>query len=390
MLAAAVLLLRFAPDRLVQEAATGYPYGVYGLGLLLAWRFQRSRVAAALLAFALVGEGLPLVSPEGGPVWFGLAALYLPAVVAGLSLLADRGVFSAGGLLQIAAVVAGAAVALWAGLDHPDGVRTLLALPGAPPPVQGLLSTVGLPPVAAAAMAVGLLVAGWAVYRWEKPVEEGLLWALVMGLLLVRYEPAAPAFGVLAMSAGVALVLAAVEASYVLAYHDDLTGLPARRALKRALERPGGVYTVAMVDVDRFKEFNDRHGHDVGDQVLAMVGARLAEVGGGGKAFRYGGEEFTVLFRGMEKEEALPHVEALREAVEESRFTLRGWTRPKHAPKEARGKGKGGRGGLSVTVSVGVAEGGRGADPDAVLKKADRALYRAKEKGRNRVEAARR
>ena len=390
MLAAAVLLLRFAPDRLVEQAATGYPYGVYGLGLLLAWRFQRSRVAAALLAFALVGEGLPLVAPGGGVVWFGLAALYLPLALGGLALLSDRGVFSPGGALQVGVVVLGALGALEAGLRYPDGVRSLLALPGAPDLLERLLALVGLPGLSVAAVAVGLLVTGWAVYRWEKPVEEGLLWALVMGVLLVRYEPGDPAFGVLAMGAGVVLVLAAVEASYVLAFHDELTGLPARRALRRALERPGGVYTVAMVDVDRFKEFNDRHGHDVGDQVLRMVATRLDEVGGGGRAFRYGGEEFTVLFRGTPKEEALPHLETLREAVEDSRFTLRRWSRPKHAPREARGGGKGGRGGLSVTVSVGAAEGERGDNPDAVLKKADRALYRAKEKGRNRVEAARR
>lgn len=389
VLAAAVLLLRFAPERIVAQAATGYPYGVYGVGLLLAWRFQRSRVAAALLAFALVGEGLPLVAPEGGVLWFGLAAVYLPVVVGGLVLVSDRGVFSPGGILQVAAAVMGAVVALEVGVRLPDRVLALLSLPGSPEPVRRLLSALGLPGVSAAVVAVGLLVTAWAVYRWEKPVEEGLLWALVMGVLLVRYEPADPAFGVLAMSAGVVLVLAAVESSYVLAFHDDLTGLPGRRALHRALERPGGVYTVAMVDVDRFKEFNDRHGHDVGDQVLRMVAARLEEVGGGGRAFRYGGEEFTVLFRGTVKEDATPHLEALREAVEESRFTLRRWGRPKHPPEGARGKG-GGRGGLSVTVSVGAAEGGRGDDSGEVLKKADKALYRAKKKGRNRLVVARR
>ena len=67
-----------------------------------------------------------------------------------------------------------------------------------------------------------------------------------------------------------------------MAYDDELTGLPARRALNEALARLRGTYTVAMVDIDHFKRFNDEHGHDVGDQILRMVGARLAGVGGGG------------------------------------------------------------------------------------------------------------
>ena len=83
-----------------------------------------------------------------------------------------------------------------------------------------------------------------------------------------------------------------------MAYDDELTGLPARRALNEALTRLRGVYTVAMVDIDHFKRFNDEHGHDVGDQLLRMVGARVGEVRGGGRAFRYGGEEFAVLFPG--------------------------------------------------------------------------------------------
>ena len=53
---------------------------------------------------------------------------------------------------------------------------------------------------------------------------------------------------------------------------------------------------MAMIDVDHFKKFNDTHGHDIGDQVLKLVAARLAQVEGGGIAYRYGGEEFAVLF----------------------------------------------------------------------------------------------
>jgi diguanylate cyclase (GGDEF)-like protein len=185
-------------------------------------------------------------------------------------------------------------------------------------------------------------------------------------------------------NAGLVLVVAAVESAYVMAYHDELTGLPARRALNEALQRVDGTYTMAMVDVDHFKKFNDTHGHDVGDQVLRMVAERLGSVAGGGRAFRYGGEEFAVLFAGKSCGESIPHLETLRKAVAGATFTIRGKDRAKKKP-ESRGRG-GGAGKVTVTVSIGAAQARGAALPDDVVKAADRALYRAKEGGRNRVE----
>jgi diguanylate cyclase (GGDEF)-like protein len=146
----------------------------------------------------------------------------------------------------------------------------------------------------------------------------------------------------------------------------------------------GRVYTIAMLDIDFFKKFNDRYGHDVGDQVLRMVASHIKRVGGGGKSFRYGGEEFTIIFPGKAKQDVLPHLDSLRESIAGARFWLRGTNRPKKRP-EKRIRGKDTRT-VSVTISIGTAEPGRNlARPSAVLKEADRALYRAKKKGRNCV-----
>src|SRR5437868_12582514 len=79
-----------------------------------------------------------------------------------------------------------------------------------------------------------------------------------------------------------------------------------------------------MVDIDHFKVFNDTYGHDAGDQLLRMLGARLAEVGGGGRPFRYGGEEFAVIFSDTPLDDALPHLETLRQSIESTGFGLRG------------------------------------------------------------------
>ncbi len=123
-----------------------------------------------------------------------------------------------------------------------------------------------------------------------------------------------------------------------MAFRDELTGLPARRALNEYFLRLSGPFTVAMLDVDFFKKFNDNYGHDVGDQVLKMVAARIARVRGGGRAFRYGGEEFTVVFPRRTAGEVLPHLESVRKSVEDSGFTLRGAARKSGSSKARKGK----------------------------------------------------
>jgi PleD family two-component response regulator len=160
-----------------------------------------------------------------------------------------------------------------------------------------------------------------------------------------------------------------------------------------------------MVDVDHFKKFNDTHGHDVGDQVLKLVAARLAQISGGGKAFRYGGEEFCVLFAERPLSQALPHLETLREEIAQYRMGLRTQERrkePRSGPDRRAPETKKPDRSLaaafqsarktissepvSVTVSIGVAESGPSLiSPSKVIKAADQALYRAKESGRNRV-----
>jgi diguanylate cyclase (GGDEF)-like protein len=222
---------------------------------------------------------------------------------------------------------------------------------------------------------------------WRPDAESrGLLWAAIASVIAASAGPAGGRATLYLTCAGLVLVVAMVESAYAMAYHDELTGLPARRALNEALQRVEGMYTVAMVDVDHFKKFNDVHGHDVGDQVLRMVAGRLARVDGGGRAFRYGGEEFAVLFAGKTAEESAPHLEKLREAVANASFTKRSKDRPKRKPKSPPARGASAKQQLAVTVSIGVAQARGAALPDEIVKAADKALYRAKEGGRNRVE----
>ena len=186
-------------------------------------------------------------------------------------------------------------------------------------------------------------------------------------------------------SAGLVLIISVIETSHSMAFRDELTGLPGRRALEKALLKLGSTFSVAMLDIDFFKKFNDRHGHDVGDQVLRMVASKLARVSGGGKPFRYGGEEFAILFPGKLVDETVPHLERLRKVMEQTRFYVRGRNRPRKRPDNPKKK-KRPRKKVTITVSIGVAERSeRYAKPHQVIQAADQALYRAKNAGRNQI-----
>jgi diguanylate cyclase (GGDEF)-like protein len=203
-----------------------------------------------------------------------------------------------------------------------------------------------------------------------------------------------------------------LESSYALAFHDELTGLPGRRAFNDALLRLDETYAIAVVDIDHFKHFNDTYGHDTGDEVLRMVASRLAQVTGGGTPYRIGGEEFCILFPGKPTQETIPHLELLRKAVASSEFRMRSAQerRSSHRSQEgldrrnqvrrlgdrsAKTSEAGGMSSrhetnstaVSVTISIGVAEPtSRIRGTDGVLQGADKALYRAKQSGRNRIE----
>jgi diguanylate cyclase (GGDEF)-like protein len=174
-------------------------------------------------------------------------------------------------------------------------------------------------------------------------------------------------------AAGLIIIVSVIQDYYFKAYLDELTGLPARRSLNEELMRLEGSYVIAMVDVDFFKKFNDTYGHDAGDDVLRFI-AGIMKNFKDGKSFRYGGEEFTLLFSGKTIDEVLSCLEGLRGQIAQTPFMLRGGGK--------QGKNRN----LHVTVSIGVAEANDKLKTwEDVIKAADAALYRAKEKGRNCV-----
>jgi len=175
---------------------------------------------------------------------------------------------------------------------------------------------------------------------------------------------------------------AIMQESWRMAYLDELTGLPGRRALREKMQRVSGIYTVAMLDVDHFKKFNDTYGHDTGDAVLRMIATKMTGVSGGGSSYRYGGEEFTFVFCGLNTDQAWPYLDDLRDEIAKSPFVISRVDRRNNGkvkkPKQTKS--------VKVTVSIGIADSRADtSSPWDVLKLADKALYRAKGKGRNCV-----
>jgi len=387
------LLLAAALAALQHDGVAQWLFGITwllppSLGLVaifLGWRFNRSRLLFGMLLVLLTDfllrryGGLGQIDQLLARYVFHMALLALPLNLLLFSFWRERGIVTGQGLRRFALILFQPfLLAALFGVRGPLIVRQMEAMTVHLPLVGGLSSP------ALVILALAGLVLLFRYWRNRDLLEHGFFWAMICSLLaLLAANPARQAF--LFSLGALVLIVVAIEAAHRMAFRDELTTLPARRALNEALLKLSNTYTVAMVDIDFFKKFNDRYGHDVGDQVLAMVATLLGKVGGGGRPFRYGGEEFTILFPGKELEEAQPHLEALRQAVAEAGFKVRSAGR---AEKNSDSRQKGGNSAkkVSLTISIGMAQ--RDATrktPQSVIKAADQALYRAKEGGRNRV-----
>ena len=385
--AASVLLIVFAPELpdFLSPLRLYAPYLALGVGLLISLAFKRGRALFAILSLLVAYACFRLFladETEGlapATVYVALC-VFVPLNLALLSLVHERGALNVYGARRIALLVleTGATAAVVVG-GYPAVTdvlyRPLFVAPAVSPvPQLGLI-----------AMALALVVAVTCATARSGIIEAAF------GVALVAFAAACHAAGAPETydwftAAGVILTFGVLQDSYRMAFRDELTGLSGRRALNERLMGLDGHFTIAMVDVDHFKRFNDSWGHDVGDQALKLVASRLQRVGGGGTAYRYGGEEFAIVFSGTRMAAAMHHLEALRADIATYTFEIRSRTRRRNSGKQAAADGNGAARRASVTVSIGVAESSdRLAAPSGVLSAADQALYRAKETGRNQV-----
>ncbi|HXZ32716.1 MAG TPA: GGDEF domain-containing protein [Terriglobales bacterium] len=407
LLLVAAVVLQTGVIPIAAQALDFYYFAVFSIGLLLAWRFHSSRVCFTLLTLLLGHHAIEFFSAghmlgsRSGHIAFEAVALLIPINLIALSIAAERGFILSALASRLCLIFLEAvfvAVICRPGETTSPWFVHLTLLD------RRLFAWTGVPQPALLAFVVAgtVLLVRFRFHR--KPVEHGLIWSLAAAFAGLHAGAVGQVGSAYFATAGLILVVSLVENSYFLAYHDELTALPARRAFNDALLGLEPPYTVTVVDIDHFKKVNDIYGHDTGDQVLSMVAAHLAGVGSRGDAYRVGGEEFSILFPGKTVKEVLPALETLRLAIAESSFRTRIAPERRRSPRgpdrrqmktgalsNARRTSRAALlpGLLSVTVSIGVAESNaRTRGVDEVIEAADKALYRAKRGGRNRVEIA--
>ena len=365
------------------------PYILCGLAAFIAILANNSRYLGAaiimLTGFWLIRAYLqaPLDTEPAGQT-FGLISLCAPLLLAALVILPNTGWRHLGFILFISFISIFALIItslfqwqpLWFAALSPElRESTFLGL--------RISNTAGLMFVFAfiASLAAPLLK--------REPIDSSLPGCILFSFITLAWFHVPHISATLFSVSGLLLIINQTHSLLNMVYRDELTQIPNRRALLRDARNTGNHYALAMVDVDHFKKINDQHGHDLGDQVLRAIASKLSQVTGGGRAYRFGGEEFCLLFRGKTADQIIDHLESLRKVIAEYDMTARDhktrpWTQNKGEKQRGASRRKGN---IRATVSMGVADSNTALDFHTVLKVADEAMYRAKEAGRNQIKS---
>lgn len=341
-------------------------YAISALILWVSWHFNRNRFIFIIIPLLLIHIGFGYLSPKMATDLFLYSSMLYPLHILIFLSLKERGLFSIWGILKIAFFVVELAVVLYFVIYQNVDFIALLKMK---------LFALSFYPLEDLCMAVAIFVVFviGILVMFNKYILYNSSFLVIavtfyMGLYFIK-TPHANELSLLAI--GVIIFILLIRESYRLAFYDELTALPGRRALVEDMAKLGMKYSLAMIDIDHFKKFNDTYGHDTGDEVLKMVASKLANIGGGGKAYRYGGEEFVLLFPSREVDESYTHTDILRDTIAKSPFKVRN----KQTSKT-----------IYINISSGIVQkSSKDKDPFAVMKRADDALYKAKKAGRNQV-----
>jgi len=364
------------------------PYLIFAGGIALGLLYKQHRIVLTLLALGAAYWSLHgHVSEQfrvdtNSQLVFGAIGFMLPIALAIIAGQQERKIFSLQGLISFSMIALQIVVSIVLIQTQPLLFSQIIFIEIIP---NNALSDILQIPQLIFFIYIGCTVyVGYIFVQQQSILNSGLLFSLIASGLFLQTGLENPDAALYITLAGLLPVIAIVQNAYFIAYMDELTALPGRRALNEEMARLHGVFSIAMLDVDHFKKFNDTYGHDIGDQVLKMVGGKIRSIGGGGKPYRYGGEEFAILFPNKNTKDSFPHLSNLREEIDNARMILR------NKAKETAGKQKPANKApwqeVHVTISIGVAEHSAMLEnPDEVIRGADQALYCAKEKGRNRI-----
>jgi len=363
------------------SASIGVTYLTYMLAIIVAGlsiRFSRSSVFFYVL-LAIITNLILRLGWASNELSYGLLSAFLPLLLLLLTVLPDRGIFSAKAFPSYAVLLLVSVFSIIVVMTSPAWATHIVLTDWLPAKYFDWTQqsqTVLLVSFATLYILLTLCVLNPSLHMCA---GFGVLFVLIAQL---HFGDNNRSLNVFSGAAFLMCLYAIMQETWRMAYLDELTGLPGRRALREKFQKIGGNYTVAMLDVDHFKKFNDTFGHDAGDAVLRMIAAKMSKVSGGGRSYRYGGEEFTIVFTGKNSQDSVRHIEALRQEIANKPFIIR-----REGRRDNDGPAKPSTNNtVTITVSIGFADSsGNESSPWEVLKLSDKALYRAKGKGRNCV-----
>jgi len=314
---------------------------------------------------------------------YALFSAFIPLLLLLISLLPERGIISIRAIPAYALLSAAAVFSVAVATTSPEWATHALLTNWLPARYFDWTQQTQTVLIVSIVVFISTLVL---YFQRPSPHMAAGLGVLIMLIAQLNYGSTGSSLTVFSIAALIMCLMAVMQESWRMAYLDELTELPGRRALREKFQKMSGLYTVAMLDVDHFKKFNDTYGHDTGDAVLRMIATKMSKVSGGGVSYRYGGEEFSIVFNGKNSSDAKPYLDELREIIANTPFVINRVSRRKADGKTKPHKNKS----VQVTVSIGIADSkskktSLKLSAWDVLKLSDKALYRAKGKGRNCV-----
>ena len=375
-------------DKVLPNSALIYPIIVIGAGVLLGFFFKRIWLMLVILVLAIADRALlyfaanTAVTMEGGRLIYNAISFLLPINLCVFAFMKRRGDMKWQSIWFLGAILLQGCGVAFIYQYKSLGFGAFLEYSSIK---WALLERIPLSQLALFAFGIAFVYYLFLYIRTRGVIEHAFCWALISIFYALALSRIGPVSSIYFSTAGLILVISVIENIYVEGFQDEVTDLPTGKSMHGILSQLDRGYTVALIEVDNFERLKDNHGRRVSKQVLRSVGSKLTSVAGGGKPFHYGGEVFAIVFPGMFLQDALPHMEELRQTIKKLGPILQSQKSPGKKPKKLNRveilANK-----VPVTVSIGVTERSDiDMNPQQAIQKAEEALGIAKREGHDRM-----
>ncbi len=375
-------------DKVLPNSALIYPIIVIGAGVLIGLLFRRTWLMLVILILAIADRVLlyfaanTAVTMEGEHLIYHAISLLLPFNLCLFAFMKRRGNMKWQSIWFLGAIFLQGCGVAFIYKNRSLGFGAFLEYSSIK---WALLERIPLSQLALFAFGIAFVYYLFLYIRTRGVIERSFCWALISIFYALALNRIGLVSSIYFSTAGLIFVISVIENIYVEGFQDELTDLPTGKSMYGILSQLDRGYTVALIEVDNFERLKENHGRRISKQVLRSVGSKLTSVTGGGKPFRYGDKVFAIVFPGMFLQNALPHMEELKQTIKKSGPILQSQKSPgKKLKKLNRVEILANK--IPVTVSIGVAErSDADMSPQQAILKAEKALGTAKREGHDQM-----